>query len=78
MDPHAVVSPLARLSEGVTVGAYAIVGDEVELGDGCNVMAHAVVQGPSRFGRENRIPSILFRWGSPAGFEVSRRAQRRS
>ncbi len=53
MDPHAVVSPLARLSEGVTVGAYAIVGDEVELGAGCNVMAHAVIQGPSRFGREN-------------------------
>jgi UDP-N-acetylglucosamine acyltransferase len=53
MDPRAVVSRSAKLSEGVTVGAYAVIGDEVELGPGCRVMDHAVVRGPAKFGRDN-------------------------
>jgi UDP-N-acetylglucosamine acyltransferase len=55
VDPRAVVSPRARLGEGVCVGPYAIVGDDVELGDGCVVHGHAAVEGPSRFGRENHF-----------------------
>jgi UDP-N-acetylglucosamine acyltransferase len=53
IHPHATVSPRARVGPGVRIGAYAVVGDEVELGDGCVVHSHAVVQGPSRFGRGN-------------------------
>jgi len=58
MEAGAVVSPSARLGEGVTVGAYAVVGDEVELGPGCRVMPHAAIQGPSRFGRDNVFHSF--------------------
>jgi UDP-N-acetylglucosamine acyltransferase len=50
IHPQAIVAASARLGEGVKIGAYAMVGEEVELGDGCLLHAHAVVQGPSKFG----------------------------
>ena len=65
LHPQAIVSPSARLGENVRIGAYAIVGDEVELGPGCIVEAHAVVEGPSRFGRENHFYSHSVIGGEP-------------
>jgi UDP-N-acetylglucosamine acyltransferase len=53
IDERAVVSPRARLGQGVEIGAWAWVGDDVELGDACRVMPHAFLQGPARVGREN-------------------------
>lgn len=53
LDARAIVSPRARLGRDVRVGAFAMVGDDVELGDACVVHPHASVQGPSRFGPEN-------------------------
>ena len=37
IDPRAVVSPKAELAADVTVGAYAIIGDEVRIGAGTTV-----------------------------------------
>jgi UDP-N-acetylglucosamine acyltransferase len=54
---HAIVSPRARLGEGVRVGPYAVVGDDVELGEGCVLEPHAVVPGPAKFGKENHFYS---------------------
>jgi len=53
IHPSAVVSSRARIGSGVRIGAYAVVGDDVELGEDCIVHPHAVLQGPSRFGRGN-------------------------
>jgi UDP-N-acetylglucosamine acyltransferase len=52
-DSRANISPRARIGAGVTIGAWAVVGDDVELGPGCQLMPHAVVMGPSKFGSEN-------------------------
>jgi UDP-N-acetylglucosamine acyltransferase len=65
IDPRAVVSPLAKLGNCVQVGAFAVVGDEVELGDGCVVEPHAVVNGPSTFGRKNHFFSFSIVGGDP-------------
>jgi len=65
IDPRAVVSPSAKLGNCVRIGAFAIVGDEVELGDGCIVEPHAVVQGPSTFGRHNHFFSFSIVGGDP-------------
>jgi UDP-N-acetylglucosamine acyltransferase len=62
---HAIISPRARLGAGVQIGAYAVVGDDVELGDGCVLQHHAVVQGPARLGRENRIYPFVVIGGDP-------------
>lgn len=55
VHPSAVVDPSAELGADVVVGPLAVVGARVVLGDGCEVGAQAQVQGPSRFGRGNRI-----------------------
>jgi UDP-N-acetylglucosamine acyltransferase len=65
IDPRAIVSPSAKLGSGVRIGAYAVVGDEVELGDGCILEPHAVVNGPSTFGRNNHFYSFSIVGGDP-------------
>jgi UDP-N-acetylglucosamine acyltransferase len=65
IDPRAVVSPSAKLGNCVQVGAFAVVGDEVNLGDGCVVEPHAVVKGPSTFGRKNHFFSFSIVGGDP-------------
>jgi acyl-[acyl carrier protein]--UDP-N-acetylglucosamine O-acyltransferase len=42
IHPQAVVAPSAKLAPGVKVGAYAVVGEEAELAEGCIVHPHAV------------------------------------
>ncbi len=71
VDPRAVVSPSAKLGNDVRIGPYAIVGDEVELGDGCVLDAHAVVQGPSTFGRNNHFYSFSIVGGDPQDLTYS-------
>jgi UDP-N-acetylglucosamine acyltransferase len=55
LHPTSSVHPSAELGDGVTVGPFAVIGPRVVLGDDCEVGAGAHVQGPSRFGRGNRI-----------------------
>jgi len=62
---QAVVSPKAKLGSAVEIGPYAIVGDDVELGDGCVLYSHAVVQGPSRIGRNNVFHPFCSVGGDP-------------
>jgi UDP-N-acetylglucosamine acyltransferase len=47
IDARADVSSSSRIGSGVKIGAFAVVGVEVELGDGCILDHHAVVQGPA-------------------------------
>lgn len=53
--PTAAVHPKAELASSVSVGPFAVIGEGVELGEDCEVMSHAVVGGPTRMGRGNRI-----------------------
>ena len=53
IHPQAVVAASAKLGAGVQIGAYAVIGEEGQLSDGCIVHNHAVEDGPSKFGRNN-------------------------
>ena len=55
IDPRAVVAPGARLHEGVSVGPYTVIGDDVEIGRGTRIEAHAVIKGPTVIGEHNHI-----------------------
>lgn len=55
IHPTAVVSPDARLADGVEVGPYAVVGPNVAIGAGSEIGAHAILEGPATFGEGNRI-----------------------
>ena len=68
IHPHAVVAPGAKLGPGVRIGAFAIVGEDVEIGDGCVLHSHAVVQGPSKLGHNNVFYSFCSVGGDPQDF----------
>ena len=55
IHPSAIIEPGARLAAGVSVGAYSIVGPQVEVGEGSTVGPHVVLSGRTRIGRKNRI-----------------------
>ncbi len=51
----AVVDAAAELSDGVTVGPYAVIGAEVRIGDGTEIGSGAKIQGQTQMGAENRV-----------------------
>jgi UDP-N-acetylglucosamine acyltransferase len=71
IDPRAIVSPTARIGQNVRIGAFAVVGDEVELGEGCALEPHAVVRGPARIGRKNIFDSFSSVGGNPQDLKFS-------
>src|SRR5262250_2560871 len=64
----ASVAASAKLARGVTVGAFAVVGEEVELGESCLVYPHAIVYGPSRFGAANVFHPFCVVGGDPQDY----------
>lgn len=65
VDSRAVVSASAKLGKSVRIGAFAVIGDEVELGDGCILDHHAIVQGPARLGKQNHVYPFAAVGGDP-------------
>lgn len=55
IDPTARVAPGAELADGITVGAYAVVGPHVRVGRGSWIGPHAVLDGHTTLGERNRI-----------------------
>ena len=50
---QASVARGAKIAPSVTIGAYAVIGEDVQLGEGCIVHSHAVITGPTVAGRKN-------------------------
>ncbi|MGH9776361.1 MAG: acyl-ACP--UDP-N-acetylglucosamine O-acyltransferase [Candidatus Acidiferrales bacterium] len=65
IHPRAIVSPSARIGSGSRIAAYAVVGDEVELGKDSVLEPHAMVSGPARIGRGNHFYSFCSVGGDP-------------
>lgn len=55
IDSRAVVDPGAELDDAVEVGPFAVIGKDVCIGSGTRIGPHAVIKGPTRIGRDNRI-----------------------
>ena len=55
IHPSAVVHPGARLGASVRVGPYCIIGGEVEIEEGCELIANIYMEGPLRVGPGNRF-----------------------
>jgi len=55
IHPTAIVEPGAVLAEGVSIGAYSIVGANVKIGPGTTVGPHVVLAGRTTIGAQNRI-----------------------
>ena len=55
IDPRAIVAADAEIAEGVEIGAYTIIGAGVRIGAGSWIGPHAVINGPTTLGRDNKI-----------------------
>lgn len=65
LHPTALVDATARLGAGVSVGAYSVIGPDVEIGDGTRIGTHCSVLGPARIGRDNHIHAHAAIGGDP-------------
>lgn len=61
----AVVSATARLGPGVVLGPYSIVEDDVEIGEGTQIRAHAVVKRFTVLGNQNVVHEGAIIGGEP-------------
>jgi len=55
VHPTAIIDPQAKVSPTAAIGPYSVIGADVEIGDDTEVMAHVVIEGPTRIGKGNRI-----------------------
>lgn len=65
IHPTAVVSPRAKLADGVVVGPLCIVGDDVELGPHCQLLGSCTLIGPMRMGASNVVHPYAVLGGDP-------------
>ena len=79
VHPTAIIHPHAQVSSSVTVGPYSLIGENVELGAGTEVMSHVIIDGHTRIGKNNRIfpfasiglaPQDLKYGGEPTAVEI--------
>jgi len=61
----AIVHSTARLGANVTIGPYAVIEEDVEIGEGCEIAAHCVVKRFTRLGARNRVFEHAVLGGEP-------------
>ncbi|MBI3644529.1 MAG: acyl-ACP--UDP-N-acetylglucosamine O-acyltransferase [Acidobacteriales bacterium] len=49
----AIVDPTARVHPSCKIGPYCVIGPDVELGEGCHLVSHVAIAGPSKIGADN-------------------------
>ena len=79
VHPTAILHPDAKVHPSSKIGPYCTVGAEVELGEGCELISHVVIDGRSRIGVRNRFfpfssiglgPQDLSYKGEPTRLEI--------
>ena len=55
MNVHstAIIDPRAKVAASCKVGPYCVIGADVELGEGCHLVSHVAIEGPTRIGADN-------------------------
>ena len=65
IDKGAKVHKSAKIHKNAEICAYAIIGADVEINEGTIVESHAVIQGPTKIGKNNHIYSFASIGGDP-------------
>ena len=75
----AVIDPSAKIHPSCKIGPYCVIGPNVELGEGCELISHVVIEGPSKIGARNKffpfssiglVPQDLSYKGEPTRLEI--------
>ena len=55
MNVHstAIIDPRAKVPASCKVGPYCVIGADVELGEGCHLVSHVAIEGPTQIGADN-------------------------
>jgi UDP-N-acetylglucosamine acyltransferase len=53
IHPSAIIHPQAKVAASCEVGPYCVIGADVELGEGCRLVSHVAIEGPTRIGSHN-------------------------
>ncbi len=79
LHPTAIVDPKAKIPPSCQIGPYCVISSEVELGDGCHLVSHVAMEGPTRIGAGNTFfpfssiglaPQDLSYRGEPTRLEI--------
>jgi len=77
--PTSVVSPSAKVHSSVQIGPYSVIGENVEIEEGCVIGAHVVLAGPMRLGKRCKVypfsslgeaPQDIGYRGEPTSLEI--------
>jgi len=55
IHPTAIIDRSAEIPSSCEIGAYSVVGPDVQLGENCRVWSHVAIGGPTRIGSDNSI-----------------------
>jgi UDP-N-acetylglucosamine acyltransferase len=55
IEPSSIIDSGAELADGVSVGAYSVIGADVTIQSGTIIGSHVVIKGPTSIGKDNRI-----------------------
>jgi UDP-N-acetylglucosamine acyltransferase len=55
IHPTAIIDPGAKIHPSCKIGPYCVIGPDVEMGEGCHLVSHVAVQGPTKIGADNGI-----------------------
>jgi UDP-N-acetylglucosamine acyltransferase len=53
VHPTAIIDPLAKIHPSCKIGPYCVIGPQVQLGEGCHLVSHVAIEGPSKIGADN-------------------------
>lgn len=55
IHPTAIIHPSAQIAADVQIGAYSIIGEQVTIASGTQILSHVVIAGFTRIGKNNQI-----------------------
>ena len=53
VHPTALVDAGAKVHPSCRIGPYCVIGPNVELGEGCHLISHVAIEGPTKIGADN-------------------------
>ena len=53
IHPTAVIDPNSKIHPSCKIGPYCVIGPDVEIGEGCHLVSHVAIQGPTKIGVDN-------------------------
>ena len=53
VHPTAIIDPLEKIHPSCKICHYCVIGPQVQLGEGCHLVSHVTMEGPSKIGADN-------------------------